>query len=102
VSVDAANFEFTYYLLVIRNRIAAVWAPPAGLTPGGQQVRAVVFFRINRSGELSEVRLERSSGIAFFDQSALRAVTLSGPMPPLPLGFSAPDLGVHFGFEYGG
>jgi protein TonB len=102
LSVDAANFEFTYYLLVIRNRIASVWAPPAGLVTGGRQIRAVVFFRVTRSGELSEIRLERASGVPFFDQSALRAVTVANPMPPLPFGFAAPDLGVHFGFEYGG
>ncbi len=101
VTVDAANFEFTYYLLVLRNRIASTWSPPAGLTAGGP-IRAVVFFRITRSGELSEVRLERSSGVAFFDQSAVRAVTIANPMPPLPLGYGAADLGVHFGFEYGG
>ncbi len=102
VSVDAANFEFTYYLLVLRNRVAAAWAPPAGLAPGGQEVRAVVFFRVTRGGQISEIRLERGSGASFFDQSAIRAITLANPMPPLPLGYPAPDLGVHFGFTYGG
>jgi TonB family protein len=102
VAVDAANFEFTYYLLVIRNRIASVWSPPAGLAPGGEQIRTVVYFRITRSGEIAEIRLEKPSGVSFFDQSAIRAVTIANPMPPLPLGFSAPDLGVHFGFEFGG
>src|SRR5262245_54541212 len=102
ISVDAANFEFTYYLLVIRNRIAAAWAPPAGLASAGQAVRAVVFFRISRSGQITEIRLEQGSAIDFFDQSAIRAVTVANPMPPLPLGYNAPDLGVHFGFDYGG
>jgi hypothetical protein len=36
----------------------------------------------------------------FFDHSALRAVMVSDPLPPLPLGFTGEDLGVHFGFEY--
>jgi hypothetical protein len=30
----------------------------------------------------------------------VRAVTISVPLPPLPLGYAGSDLGVHFGFEY--
>ena len=100
VSVDARDFEFTYYLVLVRNRIAANWSPPAGLVTGGRRVRAVVGFRIGRGGTLSAVRMDEVSGMEFFDRSALRAVVLSDPLPPLPLGFPASELGVHFGFEW--
>jgi len=100
VSVDTQNFEFTYYLVVVRNRIAANWTPPAGLATNGRLVRAVVTFRIDRGGGLSAVRLESTSALEFFDRSALRAVMISDPLPPLPLGFAGGDLGVHFGFEW--
>lgn len=100
VSVDMGNFEYTYYLVLVRNRIAANWTPPAGISTGGNPVRAVVYFRIGRGGELSDVRIENVSGVEFFDRSAQRAVELSDPMPPLPLGFAGGDLGVHFGFEW--
>ena len=100
VGVDAGDFEFTYYLVLIRNKIAANWSPPAGLSTGGNQVRAVVYFRVGRGGEISAIRLESASGTEVFDRSATRAVTLSDPLPPLPLGFPGGDLGVHFGFEW--
>lgn len=100
VAVDAVDFEFTYYLLLVRNRIAGNWSPPAGMMRGGQPVRAVVYFRIHRGGNLSDARIETSSSAEYFDRSALRAVMLSDPMPPLPLGYSGGDLGVHFGFEF--
>ena len=100
VAVDDANFEFSYYLALVRNRIATNWSPPAGLGQGGEPVRAVLYFRIHRDGRVDATRLETSSGVEFFDRSALRAVTLSDPLPPLPLGYSGSDLGVHFGFEY--
>lgn len=100
VGVDDANFEFTYYLIALRNRIGQNWSAPAGVTASGQAVRAVVYFRIRRDGGVTEARVEQSSGIAFFDQSALRAVTISDPVPPLPMGFTGPTLGVHFGFEF--
>jgi len=100
ISVDAANFEFTYYLLLVRNRIAENWSPPAGLVTRGQPVRAVVYFRITRHGAILLPQLEDQSGVEFFDRSALRAVRVSDPMPPLPVGFDGSELGVHFGFEF--
>ncbi len=100
VGLDVRDFAFTYYLVLVRNRIAANWAPPAGLATGGRLVRTVVYFRIARGGEVSGVRLEGASGMEFFDRSALRAVMISDPLPPLPLGFTGGELGVHFGFDW--
>ena len=100
--VDSADFEFTYYLLLIRDRVAQNWSPPAGLVTAGKPVRVIVYFKIGRAGEVTDARIETGSSIEFFDRSALRAVTISEPLPPLPLGFSGSDLGVHFGFEYSG
>ncbi len=102
VSVDASDFEFTYYLLLVRNRIAQSWTPPSGLVTGGQPVRAVIYFKIARDGSIIGVGVENASGRDFFDRSALRAVAISNPLPPLPEGYKGGDLGVHFGFEYGG
>ena len=98
IALDS-NFEFTYYLTLVRNRIAQSWSPPAGLA-GGQPVRAVTYFRVARDGSITSIRLETGSGVEFFDRSALRAVQLSDPLPPLPLGYSGGDLGVHFGFQF--
>jgi TonB family protein len=100
MGVDAADFPFSYYLALVRDRIAGNWQPPAGLATGGEPVRTTVYFRITRSGALTGVRLETVSGAEYFDRSALRAVILSDPMPPLPAGFPGGDLGVHFGFEW--
>ena len=100
VSVEGANFEFTYYLVLIRNKIASNWSPPAGVVTSGNPARAVVYFKVSRGGALSEVRTESASGVEYFDRSALRAVTLSDPLPPLPLGYGGGQLGVHFGFEW--
>lgn len=102
VAVDARDFEFTYYLMLVRNRIAQNWAAPSGIAPGATATRAVVYFRIGRGGEVTGVQLESGSGVDFFDRTAVRAVILSDPLPPLPLAYTGADLGVHFGFEIGG
>ena len=99
VAVDDANFEFAYYLQMVRVQIARNWTPPAGSSPGA---RAEVYFRVSRSGEITGLRLETSSGGEYFDQTALRAVVITQQLPPLPLGYPGSDLGIHFGFEYTG
>jgi len=99
VSVDAKDFEFTYYLVLVRNKIANNWAPPSGLA-GASGAKVVVYFRIARDGSVIGAQLESGSSYEFFDRSALRAVLVSDPLPPLPMGFGGSDLGVHFGFGY--
>lgn len=99
VAVDDANFEFAYYLQMVRAQIARNWTPPAGATTGA---RAELYFRVSRSGAISALRVESGSGNDVFDQSATRAVVITQQLPPLPLGYSGADLGIHFGFEYTG
>lgn len=101
IALDVGDFEFTYYLMLVRNRIAQNWTAPAGLANASDS-RAVVYFRIARNGAVRDVRVETSSGVEFFDRSTLRSITLSNPLPPLPVGYNGSELGVHFGFEYGG
>jgi TonB family protein len=59
-----------------------------------------VHFKIDGLGRVMDVKLEVGSGVAFFDQSAVRAVNVSSPLPPLPAGYGGSTLGVHFGFQY--
>jgi TonB family protein len=94
------DFRWSYYLAAIRNKIGSRWVPPPGMeTPGGL-VRAKVYFRIHRDGQISVARVESSSGHAFFDQTAMRALLAATPLPPLPADYADSYLGVHFGFEY--
>lgn len=100
LDLDIENFEFSYYLVAVRNKVSSNWSPPAGLATQTTRARTVVYFRILRNGKVADARTEAQSGIVLFDQSALRAVLRSEPFPPLPGGFPGGSLGVHFGFEY--
>ncbi len=100
LQLDIENFEFSYYLVAVRNKVSSNWSPPAGLVTSGGAVRVVVFFRINRNGSISDLAVETPSAVGLFDQSALRAVLRAQPFPPLPRRFPDKSLGVHFGFEY--
>lgn len=94
------DFPFTYYLVAVRNKIAAYWAPPSGVSAGGAALRATLYFRILRGGAVTDLQVEQTSGVGFYDQSAARAVQAAMPLPPLPEEFPDEYLGVHFDFQY--
>ena len=96
------DFEFTYYLAIIENKIGGNWVAPRLKLRPEEAARATVSFRVHRSGQVRNIELEAPSGIAFFDQSALRAVYRSIPLPPLPPRFKEESLFVHFSFELRG
>jgi TonB family protein len=98
IAVDASDFPFTYYLRLIQSKIGERWSPPRAAAAGGERV--VVLFEIQRDGQVREPQVERSSGNAIYDQSALRAIMEASPFPPLPPEFKASSLRVHFGFEF--
>lgn len=100
LSLDNDNFPFTYYLLLIRDKISGNWNPNFALLPLGEGEQAVIAFNIQKDGSISMPYIENTSGIAYLDQSALRAVLSSSPFPPLPGEFGEDYLGIHFGFEH--
>ena len=96
------DFPYNYYLETIRSGIAKVWQVPQGLVSKGRRLNAIVQFRINRDGSIAQATIEEPSGFAFFDQAALRAVSLVRRFPPLPQEFGGNFLLVHFQFTYTG
>jgi len=87
--------DFRPYLADLQRRVKRAWFPPKAR----ESERTVVFFKIHKGGELSNLRLERTSGRVIADQAALKAVENASPFRPLPT--SAPDaVGVQFVFTY--
>jgi TonB family protein len=98
IRVDEEDFRFAYYLEIIKERVSFNWSPPP-VSGAGEEVMCTVYFRIMKDGTVKAVKMEKGSGFDLFDRSALRAVNLSGPLPPLPAGFGGRWLGVHFEFQ---
>ncbi len=91
VGVEDPNFTYGYYL----DRVVAVingnWVRP----PVGDVEQTVLYFRIQRDGSITELRLAEPSGSETFDRAAFRAVQSSSPLPPLPSGYKRPSLGIN-------
>jgi TonB family protein len=95
VSGFDADFPFAYYAEQLQALIGANWLKPDA--PAG--TACVVTFRIQRSGQVTDVKIETPSGLAFYDRAASRSVYSANPLPPLPPEFRRDELGVHIRFQ---
>ncbi|MCL2144602.1 MAG: TonB family protein [Endomicrobia bacterium] len=96
VAFDTSNFKYAYYTGTIVKSISRQWrwADSYG------RLRAVVYFRIQRDGTITGIKVKDSSGDSGFDQNALRSVQLASPFAPLPDAYGGDSLGVYFEFKY--
>jgi TonB family protein len=98
ISTEGGDFQYSYYLDLILTRINENWRNP--YEGEGGKISALVHFVIHRDGRIDRVRLEKSSKNYYFDQAAMRAVSATKNLPPLPSEFERGWLGVFFEFEY--
>lgn len=98
IRLDERNFPFPYYLGVMQLKIQRNFVVPRML--GVTQLETVIYFRVRRSGRITNVVVERSSSNPVFDLAAQRALNAADPLPPLPEGYGKAYLGVHFAFQY--
>jgi len=95
--VDAQDFGSPYYLSLVFGKIRDAWENPV---QSSSTFMTTIYFRILRDGSIVETKVEKTSGIDLFDQSAMRAIIGSAPFPPLPVEFGGEYLGIHLEFEY--
>ncbi|MFC1501240.1 energy transducer TonB [Elusimicrobiota bacterium] len=96
ITLDVKDFPYAYYTNTIVKKISQSWT----WSDTFGNLKTLVFFRIQNDGSLSEISVNKPSGDGYFDQQALRAVTLASPFPPLPAGYKENSLGVYFEFFY--
>lgn len=78
------GFGYGSYLKNLRNKIWSVWSE---FIIFGTKKTCVVRFTVSRMGQVSRIRMDRTSGDSFFDTVAMRTIRNAAPMPPLPPGF---------------
>lgn len=89
--LDNPDFTYGYYIDQLLSAIDANWVRP----PLGGEVRAIIHFRIERNGKITDLRVAESSGYNSFDLAALRAVQNAAPFPRLPRAYRNDSLGVN-------
>jgi len=95
-----AGFPFQFYLQMISDKITANWFQSL-VDPGvGGLLQTQVYFRIYKNGQISDIRIDVSSGIEGFDISARRAIQNSAPFATLPNEYDGQYLGITLVFEH--
>lgn len=98
--IGLSNFPYTYYLQAVSDRISANWFTSL-VDPGIKgNFQTVVYFKIQRSGQTTDISVKESSGVESLDLSAMRAVQRSTPFPPLPPDYDQDYLGIFLIFEH--
>lgn len=80
-SRQAQGTLFDSYYGKITNQIRQEWVYP---DTGDKNLEAIIAVTIARDGTLSVQRIEKSSGNALFDRSAMRALAKASPVAPPP------------------
>jgi len=97
-STDVMTIKHKIYYNLIWKRIRSVWVLPDAALAGQKNLEAIIGIRISPNGQIEDIQFEKKSGNPAFDESVLRAIQKSNPLPPLPPGFEGErfDVGVRF------
>ncbi len=94
------GFRFGWYVDGIKRKAAQNWyrqlVDPR--TPAG--ARVFLTFDISRDGQPSNIRVEKSSGSATLDSTAIQALQRVDTFGPLPPGYNGSRLNVEYYFQY--
>ncbi|MFH1154977.1 MAG: TonB family protein [Pseudomonadota bacterium] len=88
-AIDLYNLELMY-------RIQQNWAFNERLAGADNNIQVRILIKILKNGELRDVWFETRSGNKYLDESALKAIKKSNPMPALPAGYLSYDVGLIF------
>jgi TonB family protein len=94
VTLDVSDFCCNEYIDQMVTMIRRSWDQNHGVVGS-----TMMQFTILRNGTIQAPQVERSSGFAVLDNSAMRALQLTR-LPPLPAAFENPTLTVHLRFDY--
>jgi TonB family protein len=93
------SLEYNEYYDQIEQRVRQNWSPPENLDPGEADFVTVVSLSILPDGKIEKSWVEKSSGNRFFDESVMRAILKSNPLPPPPIEFTSSTLEVGLRFH---
>ncbi|MEW5765739.1 MAG: TonB family protein [Acidobacteriota bacterium] len=100
LSFDTAAWDLGPYARQVQERVESNWRIPQAQMVLRQKGWVAIRFSIQKDGRITDIYLDRPSGIPSYDQSAMNALISSNPLPPLPEQVTAPELSAVFRFFY--
>lgn len=92
--------RYAWYIESVIRRVEPNWDKLSidAAVRDSQVLHCEISFSINRDGSVKNVRVTRSSGNLSWDNSGLRAIMSSTPLPPLPSDYGHSDVAVTWDF----
>ncbi len=82
------GFTLQLYKLKIENKIKNNWIYPAVLVnPKGKNLEAIVILRVKKDGKIIKFWFKKKSNDIIFNNSVVKAIERSNPLPPFPEGY---------------
>ncbi|MEM9273478.1 MAG: TonB family protein [Cyanobacteria bacterium P01_F01_bin.143] len=95
-ALDAQQrLDMRNYFSKVRRRVKRNWNPQYST----KDHNTVLSFSIQRNGQITALKIRKTSGSSARDREALNAVQNSGPFDPLPANFPLEMLKVEFNFN---
>lgn len=91
--------KHSYYIDAILTKIGNNWSNP--FASSGLKFSTTIYFVIQKHGQITNIKIEKSSGNELYDRAAERAVIITQTLPPLAGEFANQEsLRLHLEFEY--
>lgn len=98
-SIGSSAFPYDYYRSSLVGILRSNWRRPIAADSLSESLTCSVQFTILKSGIIQAPTLSQRSGNDALDQSALRAVYDSNPLPPLPFQYGHASVSAEVVFE---
>jgi len=98
LTLDVGDFPHAWYLRQVLQKVEQEWQRQN--QPNDPQQKPQIYVEILRDGSIKPPAIHKSSGNAFYDNAALRAVMAAGPFPKLPDDWTKPSLRILFTFDH--
>lgn len=95
------GINFSIYQMEVREKIKSNWSfPSAHLDPKTKKnLEAVVVVKVRSNGTILESRIKKRSSSVLFDQTVIKAIERSDPLPPFPEGYRKTHDEIEFTFN---
>lgn len=88
--------DFGTYMKRLQKKIKSNWSPPKGK----ESNKIVLKFTVLRDGNLSEIKVIKTSNDRSTNGAAIRALVMSAPFEPLPKEYKGKSVDIEFTFDY--
>ena len=100
IPLNTRRFAYLDYFTGIKRSVEGIWAYPYEAMSSGAGGNTVLRFTLSRDGELEEVRVLATAGLAALDNAAVVAVRNAAPFAPFPAGLDKEKIHIVATFTY--